>query len=62
MKCKIEFAMNNAAFEDSPATEAARILRAIANSIALGYEGGPCADINGNTVGVWAVSSESDGV
>jgi hypothetical protein len=60
MKLMIEIRMENAAFEDEPATEAARILRQLARDIAEdgagAFDPGPGAklrDSNGNTVG-WA--------
>ena len=45
----------NAAFSDGEggASEAARILRHIADQIEGGYQGGGCLDINGNSVGSW---------
>lgn len=55
--------MDNAAFEDEPASEAARILRAVADSVELRTPeepttaaSGKCFDLNGNSVGEWRVS------
>ena len=50
MKLKIEFAMDNAAF-DPPCEEAARILREIADDIQNGKWNRPVMDLNGNQVG-----------
>lgn len=49
----------NAAFEDTPATEIARILRAQADLIEAGMatEFTPLRDINGNRVGVCTIES-----
>lgn len=56
MNAKIKILMDNAAFEDQPATELARILRNLAEKI----ESGTCActlyDLNGNSVGRFEVS------
>ncbi len=57
MKAHITVTMENAAFEDAPASELARILRELANKI---ERNGPDAcklrDINGNTVGKFVVT------
>lgn len=51
---KAQFSTDNAAFEDCPATEAARILRVIADKLEQGESfGGPIRDTNGNTIGQW---------
>jgi hypothetical protein len=58
MKLKITIEMDNAAFEDAPATEAARILRGLANDIEDGVIVGDnyrLGDINGNKVGAATV-------
>ena len=49
----------NAAFEDAPATEIARILRAQAELIEAGMatDETPLRDINGNRVGVCTIES-----
>lgn len=47
---------DNAAFEEEPASELARCLRAVADAVADGDTSGSVRDINGNTVGSWAVS------
>lgn len=61
---RIEFATDNAAFEEAPATEAARILKAIARQIETGAAfDGTIYDINGNRVGAWSMDEpeESEG-
>ena len=57
---KMEFATDNAAFDDMPATECARILRDIARKIETGerLDGGPIRDINGNRIGHWELASD----
>ncbi len=56
MKAKIEIEMSNAAFEEAPASELARILRELANRVeGDGDELGLIRDINGNTVGKFEV-------
>lgn len=49
----------NAAFEDAPATEIARILRDLADLIesGMGTDETPLRDINGNRVGVCTIES-----
>lgn len=60
MKFKLEFDMGNAAFEDAPGEEIARILRKLAAHLAEagdmrpGYQGA-LFDFNGNKVGEWKV-------
>lgn len=46
-------ATGNAAFEDMPREEVARILRSVADQLESGREGGFTRDINGNSVGTW---------
>jgi hypothetical protein len=58
MKCKIEFDMDNAAFDDYPASEAGQILYKIAGKMAVGETDGPVTDINGNIIGQWAVEGD----
>lgn len=56
----------NDAFQDAPGSEVARILRKIAGRIdcEAGFDadddGGPAVDANGNTVGHWFLTIESD--
>ena len=56
---RIEFSTENSAFDDEPATEAARILRDIARLIACGacfY--GSIFDANGNCIGSWSMDEK----
>ncbi len=55
---KAEFDTDNAAFDDAPASEAARILREIARKIEQGEDlgGGKIKDVNGNTIGHWELT------
>ena len=55
MQFTMTFKMDNAAFSDEPATEAARLLLQAAEAVEDGYESGDCIDINGNRVGQWEV-------
>lgn len=54
---------DNAAFEHEVGDdygareECARILHAVADKLAAGYEEGPCMDSNGNRVGAWELTS-----
>lgn len=48
---EITFATDNAAFDDYPASEAARILREIADKLEHGRFDGPIFDMNGNRIG-----------
>lgn len=49
-------ACDNAAFEEQPAAELARILRHIARAVERGDFQGQAVDANGNTVGSWLVT------
>jgi hypothetical protein len=53
---KIEFKTDNAAFDDMPGLEVARILRALAAKLesATGATNGPIHDTNGNRVGAYS--------
>jgi hypothetical protein len=56
MKLQIEFDMDSATVGDDPATEAARIIRRIAELIVNGEEAGQCMDVNNNAVGEWEIT------
>lgn len=58
---KIEFETTNAAFEQAPAWESARILRQIAEWLENGERlgGGPIFDVNGNRIGHWEMTPHS---
>ena len=58
MKATIHIEMDNAAFEDDPGVELARILRETARKIEEGYWAGQCYDINGNQVGNFDIAEE----
>lgn len=55
---KLEIATDNAAFDDEPAAECARILREIAGKLERGDSlgGGHIFDANGNRVGHWEMT------
>lgn len=56
MKAIIEVEMDNAAFEDYPITELARILESLVHGIKRGFvEHQTLFDINGNTVGSFKI-------
>ena len=55
MKLTLEFEMDNAAFDDNPLTEAARILREAAGMLDTGTDNGKLRDVNENTVGRFEV-------
>jgi hypothetical protein len=51
---ELKFSTASAAFDDTPATEIARILRDIAKRVANnGDEQGRIHDVNGNGIGAW---------
>lgn len=56
MKLTLSFDMDNATFDDEPASEASDILLAVAAQIREGLSDGLCVDVNGNTVGSWFIS------
>ena len=58
---KIEFATDNAAFDDHPQYEVARILRMAADRVADGNTSGQVRDGNGNTVGTWEFTANERG-
>lgn len=66
MRDLVEFEMkihsSNAAFEENPAGEVARILRDIANDIegSHTYCEGNCRDLNGNTVGSFSFEVDEE--
>ena len=51
----LQIHMDNAAFDDEPATEAKRIINQVANRVGQGETEGKVWDINGNTVGSFAI-------
>jgi hypothetical protein len=55
MKFEMSFDMDNAAFEDQPATEAGRIINQTARKLMNGETEGKVRDINGNIIGQWSV-------
>ncbi len=56
MTARIEIKMDNAAFDDAPATELWRILRELSERVYEGCGTHPLKDINGNTVGHFTIS------
>lgn len=55
MKVKITINCDNAAFDDAPATELARILHELEQEILDGTDSKPLYDINGNKVGEFII-------
>ncbi len=51
MKFTLKIESGDAAFEDFPEGEVARILRHVADLVKAGYRSAPLLDINGNRVG-----------
>jgi hypothetical protein len=52
MSFKLTIETENAAFDDEPEAEVARILRAVAERLEIaGLTDGACYDVNGNRVG-----------
>lgn len=54
---RIEFATDNAAFEDAPVTEIEAIFARIAGAVAVCQDGGRIMDSNGNHVGDWSANA-----
>ena len=52
----LQFETDNAAFENYPAAEAARILREVADKVQDGTHEKAIIDINGNTIGGFRLS------
>jgi len=64
MRCEIKIEMDNAAFDDGPATELARILSELAKCCADDFRLGvgfdqSVRDLNGNTVGRMRIMGET---
>jgi hypothetical protein len=63
MKLHVDFSMDNAAFTDDGSDgsiEAARLLRKVAEELDCFRLSGDCYDLNGNTVGAWAIDLEPE--
>ncbi len=58
MKFTATIKMENAAFDDMPASELARILREIARRVESGDTEGKAIDANGNAAGQWSVTGK----
>ena len=59
MKFKLEFSMDNAAFEDYPASEVATTLQNVGISVVNGGPApidGDVRDYNGNKIGTWEIT------
>jgi len=50
----LRFDTDNAVFEESFASECARILREVADKLEEGDDNGAIRDINGNSIGKWS--------
>lgn len=57
MTFSIDIDTDDAAFSDDPEVESARILRDIATRVEVGYDGGTVHDLNGNSIGTWALNT-----
>ena len=59
MRFTLDIDMSNAAFDldgfDDPLPELTRILKLVASQVERGSRSAPVLDVNGNTVGSWAV-------
>ena len=58
MKLTLEFSMENAAFDDNPLEEAARIIREAAGMLDSGADNGKLRDVNGNAVGFFEIRKD----
>lgn len=54
----VNFATDNAAFDDEPASEIARILRDVAGKIEAGQFENVIRDLNGNKIGNWLIKGD----
>jgi hypothetical protein len=64
MRFTLTIEMDNAAFDRSPGTELSRILRELNSKLYREHdirpnESGKVRDVNGNTVGEWAVTEDA---
>lgn len=55
MRFIMQVDMDNDAFQEHPATELARLLLAVQEDVCAGVDSDTLMDVNGNTVGSWAV-------
>lgn len=60
MKFKLEFDMNNAAFDNATEAETSRILIVVGEQIEQGKTDGIVMDYNGNRVGQWSIDNDND--
>jgi hypothetical protein len=60
MEFSIEMDCDNAAFEDDPAEEIARILNVTAGKLRSGRHGGDLVDVNGNRVGTFDLIDDEE--
>ena len=62
MNFKLDFEMNNAAFDDDPIETAKEILNAVAAGLNIDFGDGKMRtreyilDVNGNTIGEWEIT------
>lgn len=56
----VKFDCDNAAFDEHPETETARILHEIAEKIENGIFNGNVRDLNGNTIGTFALTTDGE--
>ena len=56
MEIKINFNMDNAAFENDVERQTSLILLKIANDVQCGIKSGKPRDLNGNTIGSWEIT------
>lgn len=61
MKFELKIESGNAAFSGHAAhPEVERLLRSVADEVALGNDGGPLMESNGNRCGSWFMDDEAD--
>lgn len=58
MRFTLTIDCDNAAFEDDPSVEVARILADASRYVSAGYSSQPTRDSNGNTVGAWGFEGD----
>lgn len=57
---RIQYQIDNAAFDDTPLPETKRILNEILECIEAGQQGGLITDKNGNGIGAWVIEGSEE--
>lgn len=57
---RIQYQIDNAAFDDTPLPETKRILNEILECIEAGQQGGLITDSSGNGIGAWVIEGNEE--